>query len=243
MFVLYRKEINGFFSTLTGYIVVGVFLIATSAFMWIFPGNYNIPDSGYANLDSLFTIAPWLFMFLVPAITMRLFSEEKRIGTIETLLTRPLSDLQIIFAKYLAGLTLVVLSVLPTLVYFYSVYVLGDPVGSIDTGGTWGSYIGLIFLGSVYVAIGIFTSSLTNNQIIAFILAVVIIFIFYLGFGYIADLGLFNPFDDIFLNLSITEHYESMSRGVLDSKDIIYFLAVNAAFIAFTRTVLESRNW
>ena len=145
-----------------------VFLLVTGLFLWIFPGNYNIPDNNYATLQGLFTLAPWLYLFLVPAITMRMFADEKRSGTIEILLTRPLADFQLVMAKFLAGLMLVVFSLLPTLLYFLSVYWLGNPVGSIDTGATWGSFMGLFFLATIYVAIGIFASSLTDNQIVFF---------------------------------------------------------------------------
>ncbi len=243
MYTLLKKEINNFFSTLTGYIVIIVFLLINSLFMWIFPGEFNVLESGYATLDTLFYISPWVFLFLVPAVTMRLFSEEKRTGTIELLFTRPLTDLQIILGKYLAGLVLVLFSLLPTLIYFLSVYLLGDPVGSIDTGGTWGSYIGLFFLAAIYVAIGLFASSLTQNPIIAFLIGMLTCFIIYIGFDSMASLELFKPIDDFIINLGIDAHYSSMSRGVIDTRDIIYYLAVIAIFIVLTKTVLESRKW
>jgi ABC-2 type transport system permease protein len=191
MFTLLKKEVNNFFSSITGYIVIIVFFVVNSLFIWVFPGNNNILDGGYATLDSLFAIAPWIFLFLVPAITMRMFADEKRSGTIELLLTRPLSDFQIIFAKYLAALILVLFTLLPTLIYFYSVYQLGNPVGNIDTGGTWGSYIGLFFLAAIYVAIGILSSSFTDNQIVAFIIGILFCFIAYIGFDFISGLKFF----------------------------------------------------
>ncbi|MFP4025268.1 MAG: gliding motility-associated ABC transporter permease subunit GldF [Thiohalospira sp.] len=243
MYTLLKKEINSFFSSLTGYIVIIVFLIVNGLFMWVFPGNNNVLDGGYATLDSLFTIAPWIFLFLAPAITMRLFADEKRLGTIELLLTRPLSDFQIILAKYLAGLILVIFSLLPTLIYFYSVYQLGNPVGSIDTGGTWGSYIGLFFLAAIYVAIGVLSSSFSDNQIIAFIVGMLICFVTYIGFDFISELSLFKSFDTVIINLGINEHYKSMSRGVIDSRDIIYFVSVIAFFLLITKTILQSRKW
>ena len=188
MFSLLKKEITSFFGTLTGYIVIFVFLLATSLFLWVFPGNNNIMEGGYASLDALFSLAPWLYLFLVPAITMRLFAEEKRLGTMELLLTRPLSVFQIMLAKYLAGLLLVTISLLPTLVYFYSAYSLGNPIGSIDTGGTWGAYIGLFFLAAIYVAIGLLASALTDNQIFSFILAMGLSFLAYLGFDLVGSM-------------------------------------------------------
>jgi ABC-2 type transport system permease protein len=190
MYSLFKKEIKTFFGSLIGYLAILVFLLVTGLFLWVFPGAYNIPDNGYATLEGLFSLAPWLYLFLVPAITMRFFADEKRTGTLEILLTRPLSDFQLIFAKFLAGMVLVTFSLLPTLLYFLSVYLLGNPVGSIDTGATWGSFFGLFFLAAIYVAIGIFASSLTDNQIVSFILAMVLSFIFYLGFDFIASSGI-----------------------------------------------------
>lgn len=243
MFTLLLKEFRGFFSSLTGYVVIIVFLIINSLFMWVFPGEFNVFEAGYSSLDSLFILAPWIFLFLVPAITMRLFAEEKRIGTIEFLLTKPISDFKIVFAKYLAGLVLVLFSLIPTLIYFYSVYQLGSPKGNLDTGGIMGSYIGLFFLASIYVAIGLFASSLTENQIISFILAILITFFFYIGFESISSLNIARGFDDFVIRLGINDHYRSMSRGVIDSRDVIYFISVIFLFIFLTRLKLQSRKW
>lgn len=211
--------------------------------MWIIRGESNVLDSGYANIDTLFAIAPWVFLFLIPAITMRSFADEKKTGTIELLLTRPLTDLQIILAKYFAGFVLVLFSLLPTLVYYYSVYVLGTPPGNIDSGGTWGSYIGLLLLGSSFVSIGIFASSLTDNQIISFILALALCFFCYTGFEQISSLSLFGKADTFIQALGINQHYNSLARGVIDTRDVIYFISFNAFFVLLTKTVLESRKW
>ena len=243
MFALLRKEINSFFSTVVGYIVIMVFLTANSLFLWIFPGELNVLESGYATIDTLFIIAPWVFLFLVPAVTMRMFSEERKTGTIELLLTRPLSDLQIISAKFLAGLILVLFSLLPCLVYFISVYLLGNPVGNIDTGGTWGSFIGLFFLAGIYVSIGIFASSLTDNQIIAFILSLILCFFFFIGFESLSSIPIFQSIDHVIMNLGINEHYKSMSRGVIDSRDMVYFTVVMVLFLVFTKMSMQSRRW
>lgn len=243
MFTLFIKEISSFLSSLIGYIVITVFLTIIGLFMWVFPGDFNIMDAGYANIDTLFVIAPWVFMFLVPAITMRSFADEKKTGTIELLLTRPLTDLQIILAKYLAGLSLVIFSLLPTLVYYYSVHALGNPPGNIDTGGMWGSYLGLLFLSGAFVAIGVFSSSITENQIVAFISAVFLCFFCYVGFESISSLELFGKVDNLIILLGINEHYISMSRGVIDTRDVIYFLSLIGLFILFTKTILESRKW
>ena len=243
MLALYRKEISSFLNSLIGYIVIIVFLTIISLFMWVFPGEMNILDAGYANIDTLFIIAPWVFMFLVPAITMRLFADERKSGTIELLLTKPISDIQIIMAKYLAGVTLVLISLIPTLVYYLSVHLLGNPIGNIDTGGMWGSYIGLFFLASGFVAIGVFSSSITENQIISFIVAVFLCFFFYLGFDSISNLSLLGKVDAFIIQLGIQEHYISMSRGVIDTRDVVYFFSLAAFFLLLTKTVLESRKW
>ncbi|MCE2773691.1 MAG: gliding motility-associated ABC transporter permease subunit GldF [Bacteroidetes bacterium] len=243
MYSLFTKEIRSFLSSLIGYIVIIVFLLAISLFMWIIKGDSNVLDMGYANIDTLFAIAPWVFLFLIPAITMRSFADEKKSGTIELLLTRPLTDLQIILAKYLAGLVLVLFSLIPTLVYFYSVYKLGAPEGNIDTGGTWGSYIGLLFLGSSFVSIGLFASALTDNQIVSFILALAMSFFCYIGFEQISSLEFIGTADTLIANLGINAHYNSLSRGVIDSRDVIYFLSFNTLFVMCTRLVLQSRKW
>ena len=185
MFALYLKEIRSFLTSITGYVVILVFLITTGLFLWFFPSDFNILDYGYANLDGLFIVAPIVFLFLVPAITMRTFSEEKKSGTIELLFTRPISDLKIILAKFFASVTLIIISIIPTIVYFISVYQLGFPIGNLDMGSIWGSYIGLVFLGAVFASIGVFASSITDNQVISFILAIIVSAFLYLGFEFI----------------------------------------------------------
>ncbi|MCW3072340.1 MAG: Gliding motility-associated transporter permease subunit GldF [Bacteroidetes bacterium] len=249
MYTLLKKEIRSFLSSLIGYISIFVFLALISLFMWIIPSdsnsssNSNVLDTGYANIDSLFIIAPWVFLFLIPAITMRSFADEKKAGTIELLLTRPLTDLQIILAKYFAGFILVLFSLLPTLIYYYSVHRLGSPIGNIDTGGMWGSYIGLLFLGAAFVAIGIFASAITDNQVVSFIFALFLCFFVYTGFDYIGAFPWFSKIDNLIYALGINQHYVSMSRGVIDTRDMIYFLSLITVFILGTRTVLESRKW
>jgi ABC-2 type transport system permease protein len=243
MLTLINKEIRSFLGSLIGYIVIVVFLTTIGLIMWVFPGGTNVLENGYANIDTLFYIAPWVFLFLVPAITMRLFAEESRTGTIELLLTKPLTDFQIVFAKYIAGFTLVLFSLLPTLVYFYSIYQLGNPVGNIDIGGTIGSYFGLLFLGGVFVAIGVFASAITNNQIISFLVAVFLCALTFFGFEQLSMLEMFSEVDDVVLKLGINEHYISMSRGVIDTRDVIYFFGIIGLFLILTKTVLSSRKW
>ena len=244
MFSLVIKEINSFLNSLIGYIVIFVFLLTISLFTWVFPDTqFNIPLSGYASIDPLFILTPWVYMFLVPAITMRLFSEENKSGTLELLLTRPLTELQVVLAKYIAGVVLVLFSLLPTLLYYFSVHQLGAPPGNIDTGSMWGSYAGLLFLGAGFVAIGVFASSITDNQVVAFIVAVFLCYISYAGFEAVSELAGSGMAANIIYLLGINAHYTSMSRGVIDTRDVIYFISLISFYIMLTRTVLESRKW
>ncbi|HRE74804.1 MAG TPA: gliding motility-associated ABC transporter substrate-binding protein GldG [Flavobacteriales bacterium] len=242
MLALLLKEIRGFLSSLIGYIVISVFLLLMGLFIWVFSTPFNILESGFADLDPLFNLAPLVFLFLIPAITMRSFAEEKRTGTIELLLTRPLSDVQIILAKYFAGLLLVLFTLLPTLLYYYTINQLGDPKGNVDTGGMWGSYLGLTMLSASFVSIGIFASAISQNQIISFILGVFLCFFVYLGFDFMGSYSIFGSFDSVIRDLGIYEHYHSISRGVIDSRDVIYFVSVVIVFVLLTRLVLESRK-
>ncbi len=243
MISIFKKEFFGFFSSLTAYVVIIVFLLINSLFIWVLPGNLNILDYGYSDLEGLFKIAPFAFMFLIPAVTMRFFSEEHRNGTIELLLTKPISDLQIILAKYFAALVLVIFSILPTLIYFYSVYQLGFPKGNMDLGAFWGSFTGLLFLGATFVSIGIFSSVITNNQILSFIIAVALSAFSYLGFDYILSANSSGSISIFLQNLGISAHYLSISRGVIDSRDMIYFLSFIFLFIYLTKTILSNRKW
>ncbi len=243
MFTLLKKELSSFFNSLIAYIVIIVFLLSVSLFLWVFPGNFNLLDLGYARLDSLFVIAPWVFLFLVPAITMRLFSEEMKTGTIELLLTKPFTELQIVISKYLAALILIFVALIPSVIYFISIYLLGDTIGNLDIGGSWGSYIGLLFLASVYVSIGLFVSSITDNQIIAFIVSVFLCFFIFIGFDSIASLSVFSSIQIILQNLGINEHYRSISRGVIDSRDLLYFFSVVIMFIYLASQRLKRRKW
>ena len=243
MWYLFKKEIQGFFASLTGYLVIAVFLLVTGLCLWVIPGVLNIPDSGYASLESLFFIAPWVFLFLVPAITMRSFAEEKKTGTIELLLTKPISEWQVTVAKYLAAAAVVVIALLPCVVYIFSVWRLGSTAGNLDTGATYGAMIGLVMLGAVYAAIGTFTSSLTDNQIIAFIVAALLCFVFYEGFDAFAKMFESPAMHDFITYLGIKEHYASISRGVVDLRDLTYFFGVITVFLLLTRLKPQSRRW
>lgn len=243
MLTLFKKELASFFSSLIGYLTIIVFLVLTGLMLWVFKGDFNILDYGFSGMDGLFIIGPFLYLFLIPAITMRMFAEEKKNGTMELLLTKPLSEMTLIWAKFLAGLTLVLISLLPTLVCYFSVYALGDPVGNIDTGSVAGSYIGLLLLGAAFVAIGLFASSITNNQIVAFILAALMSAFMHLGFESIYRMGFLGNADLFVRSLGMSYHYESISRGVIDTRDVIYFASVIALFLLATRIVLQSRKW
>lgn len=242
MLSILRKEIRSFLSSLIAYVVIIVFLIAISLFMWVLP-DYNVFDMGYANMDTLFSMAPWVFIFLISAITMRSFSEEKKSGTIEILTTKPLSDMQIILGKYFAGVLLVLFSLIPTLLYFYTIYKLGLPVGNIDSGATWGSYLGLLFMASCFVSIGIFSSAITDNQIVSFIVSMFLCYVFYNVFDLFADFKMLGSFDSLVASIGIDLHYQSISRGVIDSRDLLYFISFITVFIYATKTVFGSRKW
>jgi ABC-2 type transport system permease protein len=235
MLSILKKEITSYLSSLVAYVTIGVFLLVLGLFLWVFPDS-SILDYGYAGLDSLFNTAPYLFMFLIPAITMRSLAEERREGTFELLATRPLTDWQIVTGKYLAAVVIVLFALVPTLTYYYSVYTLGAPQGNIDTGAVIGSYIGLFLLGSSFAAIGLFASSVSKNQIIAFTIAVFLCFFFYSGFDSLS--GLLSLQNSGVQDLGITQHYQSVSRGVLDTRDLAYFIILTGVFIALTLLVL-----
>jgi ABC-2 type transport system permease protein len=243
MFTLFKKEINGFLNSLIGYIVIFVFLLVIGLFLWVFPVELNILDFGYASIDGLFALAPIVFLFLIPAITMRSFAEEKKSGTLELLMTQPLTDLQVILAKYFAGLVLVLFSLVPTLIYYITVYKLGLPPGNIDSGGMWGSYIGLLFLGSAFIAIGVFASSISDNQIVSFVIAIFLCAFMYLGFELVYTFILSGKIGLMVQSMGLNAHYSSMSRGVIDSRDVIYFISVTVLFILLTKLSLQSRKW
>ncbi len=240
MYSLFSKEIKSFFNGLAGYIVIVIFLMMNGLFMWVFKGPLNIPDGGYATIETLFFIAPWVMVMLIPAITMRSFSEEKKAGTLDLLMTRPLTTMQIIWAKYLAAVVMILLALVPTLVFYYSVIQLGNPVGNIDHGGTWGSYLGLLLLACTYASIGIFCSSLTDNPIIALLLSAVLCLFTCYGFGQIAQLFGTGSIGNIIVSIGIMDHYESVGRGIIDTRDLIYFFAVIAIFMTGTRYVIEN---
>jgi len=243
MFALFKKEINAFFSTPIGYLITAVFLLSNSLLMWGFRSEYNILDNGYAQMDSLFILAPIIFLLFIPAVTMRLFADEHKEGTIELILTKPLTEFQVVLAKFFAGLVLVIISILPTLVHYFSIYTLGEITGNIDSAGIFGSYIGLFFLASGFVSIGTFASAMSKNQIISFVIAIILSAFFYLGWDVIAS-GISNGKVKLAIQyIGINAHYSSLSKGVIDSRDILYFISLNTLFVLLTQTILTSRKW
>lgn len=242
MYQIFLKEINHFLNSLIAYVVIGVFLTLMGLLMWVFPES-SILEYGYADMSTLFSMAPYVFMFLIPAITMRMFAEEKRTGTTELLFTKPLTVFDIIVGKYLAGFFLVAFSLLPTVLYYTSVYYLGNPVGNLDTPGIIGSYIGLTLLGAVFVSVGLFASSITENQVLSFIFAVFLCCILYLGFSYLAAINVWGNFSYFIEQFSILYHYNSLSKGLIDSRDVIYFFSVIAIMLLFTNLIINFRKW
>ncbi len=239
MFSLFKKELLQFFGSLIAYVILVVFALISGLFLWFFDGNMNILTGGYASLSSFFDLAPWLYLFLVPAITMRLFSEEIRSGTMELLLTRPLSIFQLIGAKLFAAFFVVLMTLVLSLVCFYTVYQLGHPVGAVDVAATLGSYLGLLFLVLIFLSVGLFASSLSENQIVAFVVAVILSFFLFSGFELLSDLVASTSWSAMLLSLGISSHYDSISRGLLDSRDLFYFLTITIVFLTLTGTALQ----
>ncbi|MCW5520373.1 gliding motility-associated ABC transporter permease subunit GldF [Aureitalea sp. L0-47] len=230
MIAIVKKEIQSFFGSPVGYLVIGLFLVVNGLFLWVFPGNYNIFDSGFADLAPYFELAPWILLFLIPALTMRSFSDEKKLGTMELLLTKPLSIRSIVVGKYLGTILLICIALLPTLFYIFTISDLGNPQGNWDVGSTIGSFIGLLFLAASYTAIGIFCSSLTSNQVVAFLSGVFLCFALYYGFEGLAEMS-----NSLFLEkLGMKSHFNSVARGVLDTRDLVYFFSITALFLGLT---------
>ena len=242
MIQILGKEFNSFLNSLIAYVVMAVFVTAMGLLMWVFPET-SVLDYGYADMYTLFSLGPYVFIFLIPAITMRSFAEENKAGTMELLLTKPLSDTAIVMGKYLACFLLVLLALLPTIIYYFSISLLGNPAGNIDTPGVIGSYIGLALLGGVFCAIGIFASSLTSNQIVSFILAAFLCFLLFSGFQSVALFDVWSANTLVIRQIGLLYHYESLSRGLIDSRDLIYFFSVIAFMLLFTRISIGSRSW
>jgi ABC-2 type transport system permease protein len=242
MISILKKEFNSFLNSLIAYIVISVFLTGMGLLMWVFPDT-SVFEYGYADMDTFFSFAPYVFLFLIPAITMRSFAEEKKSGTLELLFTKPLSDWQIIIGKFLACWLLVILALLPSILYYFSIVQLGNPQGNIDTAAVLGSYVGLIMLAAVFTATGILASSLTVNQIVAFISGVFLCFLFYNGFDAAASLNMSASAALFVKQLGLLYHFDSAAKGLIDTRDLIYFLSVTAVLLLGTKIILASRQW
>ena len=239
---IFIKEINSFFSSIVGYVALLVFLVACGLFLWVIP-EYSMLNYGYAAMDRFFEIAPWLLLLLVPVVTMRSFSDEFRSGTIEWLSTKPVTDIEIILGKYFATLALIVFALLPTLIYVYTIATLALPDNTPDAGAIIGSYIGLIFLAATFAAVGVFCSSLTGNQIVAVLVSLLSCYLLYTGFEHLSRLPAMAEGFDYYLSMIGMEfHYNSISRGLIDSRDVIYFVSIIILFIALTRFSLSSKT-
>jgi len=240
MIQVFKKELNSFLNSLIAYVVIGVFLTSMGLMMWVFTDT-SVLDYGFADMDTLFSLGPYVFIFLVPAITMKSFAEEKKLGTMELLLTKPLSDWDIVFGKFLATFSLVMFALLPSLIYYYSIYQLGNPIGNIDSAGVVGSYVGLILLSLVFCAIGLMASALTTNQIVSFMVGAFLSFLFYTGFDSLSSVSASGVL--LIKQMGILYHYESLSRGVIDSRSVVYFISVSGFILLCTKTVISSRQW
>jgi len=236
------KELNSFFSSPIGYLVIAVYLLINGLFLWVFEGNFNILHAGFADLNSYFFLAPWIFIFLIPAITMRSFSDEINSGTIEILKTKPITNWQLILGKYFGSLLLVIFAIIPTLIYIYSIYQLGNPVGNINFGSITGSFIGLLFLASSYTVIGIFSSAISNNQIVSFLVAVSLSFFLFYGFEALSSYSIFGGAGYTIKQFGMSEHFSSISKGVIDTRDLIYFISVTFLFLLLTKFRIQHEN-
>ncbi len=240
MISIFRKEVGTFFNGIIGYVVVGVFLLLSGLIIWVYP-NSNVLDYGFAELNVFFDFCPYVFLFLIPAVTMRMFAEEFRAGTIELLFTKPISIQNIILGKYFASLFIIILAIIPTVIYYFSIYYLGNPVGNIDSASVLGSYFGLIFLAAAYSSIGIFTSAITKNQVVAFILAAVLCYFFYDGIGQIASL--FRGTLEYFITyIGLNFHYISLGKGLIDSRNMLYLFSFSYFFLIITTIFLKRRR-
>ena len=238
MLAIFKKEFNSFFTSTIAYLTIGIFLLINGLFLWVFDDDFNILNAGFADLTSFFYLAPWILIFLIPAITMKTFADEFRSGTIEILKTRPITNVTLVLGKFFAILTLLIIVLIPTFVYVYSIHELGNPVGNLDYGSISGSYIGLFLLASSFASIGIFTSTLTKNQVVAFLLGICIVFLFYYGFDAVSSL--FGDYSYTIKLFGMNEHYKSISRGVIDSRDVLYFMSIIIFFLFVSKQKLTN---
>lgn len=241
MIDLYKKEISVFFSSIIGPLTIGLFLLTNGLLLWSNISTVNILDNSYVSMDTFFSLAPLLFLLLIPAISMRALSEEYSHGTIETLLTKPLTKYQIIVSKFLAILSIVIISIIPTFIYVITLYFIGETTGNLDLAKVTGSYIGLIMLSSVFSSVGIFASCLSKNQIIAFILGIIFCVIFYYGFDILSQIKVLQPVDTILQKAGISYHYNIMSKGLIRVSDILYFLSISFLFLKISELMITRK--
>ena len=238
MLAIFKKEFNSFFTSTIAYLTIGMFLLINGLFLWVFDDDFNILNAGFADLTSFFYLAPWILIFLIPAITMKTFADEFRSGTIEILKTRPITNVSLVLGKFFAILTLLIIVLIPTFVYVYSIHELGNPVGNLDYGSISGSYLGLFLLASSFASIGIFTSTLSKNQVVAFLLGICMVFLFYYGFDAVSSL--FGEYSYTIKLFGMNEHYKSISRGVIDSRDVLYFMSIIIFFLFVSKQKLTN---
>ena len=238
MLAIFKKEFNSFFTSTIAYLTIGMFLLINGLFLWVFDDDFNVLNAGFADLTSFFYIAPWILIFLIPAITMKTFADEFRSGTIEILKTRPITNVTLVLGKFFAILTLLIIVLIPTFVYVYSIHELGNPVGNLDYGSISGSYLGLFLLASSFASIGIFTSTLSKNQVVAFLLGICMVFLFYYGFDAVSSL--FGDYSYTIKLFGMNEHYKSISRGVIDSRDVLYFMSIIIFFLFVSKQKLTN---
>lgn len=238
MLAIFKKEFNSFFTSTIAYLTIGMFLLINGLFLWVFDDDFNVLNAGFADLTSFFYLAPWILIFLIPAITMKTFADEFRSGTIEILKTRPITNVTLVLGKFFAILTLLIIVLIPTFVYVYSIHELGNPVGNLDYGSISGSYLGLFLLASSFASIGIFTSTLSKNQVVAFLLGICMVFLFYYGFDAVSSL--FGEYSYTIKLFGMNEHYKSISRGVIDSRDVLYFMSIIIFFLFVSKQKLTN---
>jgi ABC-2 type transport system permease protein len=238
MLAIFKKEFNSFFTSTIAYLTIGMFLLINGLFLWVFDDDFNILNAGFADLTSFFYLAPWILIFLIPAITMKTFADEFRSGTIEILKTRPITNVTLVLGKFFAILTLLIIVLIPTFVYAYSIHELGNPVGNLDYGSISGSYLGLFLLASSFASIGIFTSTLSKNQVVAFLLGICMVFLFYYGFDAVSSL--FGDYSYTIKLFGMNEHFKSISRGVIDSRDVLYFMSIIIFFLFVSKQKLTN---
>ncbi len=241
MITIFQKELNSFFGSLIGYVTISFFLLLIGSWMWLIPST-NILYGGYSSMQVMFDFGPYVLIFLAPAITMGLWSVERRSGMMELLLITPLSIIQLILGKYFASLVIMVFTLALTTVYYFTIYYLGDPIGNIDTSAVVSSYLGLFLLSAVFVSIGILGASFTDNQIVAFLVSTLMCLIYYQAFDMLSRLNMLSKYSISIANIGGVFHYYSLSKGVIDSRDLVYFISVIIIMIFFTRAIVGKRR-